>query len=208
MKKLLVLVLSVFLLIGCTATEEVLESSLVDQVAGKWLLSERHMIIEFKESDEPDAISYVEFKDSFDLESQVQARHIRYSPEEEYVLDSERVNATAFYTQTFTDTTCAVENFIQSENTYYTITYGDGEIHYKLDETKSDPNYVDKYEVNGFVNKVTFVGDAMELELILTEADLSDDPNYEVVKEIRATMVLIPYVAPEGFEEETSDPVE
>lgn len=181
MKKMLILVVALMMLVGCNA--DTLES----KMAGEWLLMERHMIIEFDDLDQ----NYVEFKDTFDLESQVQTRYIRYSADEEYVLDSEYPNITSFYTQTFDEENATVANYVKTEVTHYNVTYTEDTIHYIIDESKSSKEYVDVYEVNGFDNKVTFEDENMILELNLTAEDFADDPNYASVISINATMTLI-----------------
>jgi hypothetical protein len=188
MKKIIVLVLIALMLVGCNS------NSLEKKMSGEWLLVERHMVIEFTTEED----NYVEFKDSFELEGQMQTRHIKYNPEDEFELESERQNGTSFYTQTFTSETAAIENLPKTENTYYLVTYGEDEIFYEIDESKTQKKYVDVYEQNGFSNKVSFDGKNLVLTLELDAEDFGDDPGYATVKSIVATMVLRPF---EGREE-------
>jgi hypothetical protein len=149
MKKILIIVLALsMMLVACDDSKDTLE----EKLEGKWLLLERQMVIEFDTVED----DYVEFKDTFDLESQVQARHIRYNPEDEFELDFEHMNITSFYVQSFGEGYSDVENYIQTENTYYTAEYREDEVFYKLDEERSNREYVDSYEINGFTNKVEF----------------------------------------------------
>jgi hypothetical protein len=188
MKKIgVILLVLMFFLVGCK--EEPKATGLEAELTGQWLLTERHMVIEFDTEEN----NYVEFKDTFDLPTQVQARYIRYDANEEYELDFEHMNATSFYTQTFDATSCAVENYVKTEVSHYVIEYGEDQIFYKLDEEKSNKEYVDVYETNGFYNKVSFEDGNLILTLVLTAEDFEGDANYEEVKRIESTMILTPY---------------
>ncbi|MBN2795693.1 MAG: hypothetical protein JXR88_09820 [Clostridia bacterium] len=187
MKKLgVILLVLIFFLVGC---KEEKATGLEADMSGTWLLTERHMTIEF----DTDENNYVEFKDTFELPSQLHTRYIRYNAEDEFALDFEKINAPSIYTQTFASSSCDIENYLKSEKTSYIVEYGENEVFYKLDEEKSNKEYFDAYESNGFYNQVSFEDGKMILKLLLTAEDFVDDIDYENVKKIEATMVLEPY---------------
>lgn len=197
MKKLLVIcAILVLALVGCQ------KDTLQAKMEGEWLLLERHMVIEFDSEEN----NYVEFKDTFDLPSQVQSRQVRYSKDDEFELDFEHPNITSIYTQTFGKDYSSVENYVKTEITHYTAEYRENEVFYQLDEEKSNREYVDQYEINGFTNQVKFDGDKMILTMELDAEDFKDDPAYEGVKKITGTMILEPFVDVElTVDDDTSD---
>lgn len=190
MKKLWILLLVLtFALVGCQDQEEVAQG-LEGQLQGVWLMTERHMVIEFDSEEN----NYVEFKEAYDIDSQVQTRYIRYDVNDEYVLDSEYVNITSFYTHTYDGDECAIENYVVTEGTHYKVEYRDDQVYFVLDEEKSNPELAQVFEINGFTNDVTFDGDTLVMTYELTVDDFGDDPGFAGVKSIKATSRLVPHV--------------
>jgi len=181
MKRILVLLLFIVLLVGCSSPT----ASLEEKLSGEWLVTDK--FVEYQLDD--GSIQYLGIHDSYNYFNFTITRKAKQNPDDDYIKSHEFEGKELFYKLSFEEGISVLRNFTNSDVRVYDMDFiSDNTFFNKLNLSKSKSDLIDQFTDDGYEVTVNFINeDTIELSYFLDEEQFKDNDMFEGIISLNAT---------------------